>query len=172
MASIVPGSTIEARCTRCNDITGHIVMAVVGGEIVKVECRACGSVHKYYPPATAKKAAARADVCRVKAGEDRKQAVNAAGKSTASGSGLSTATKAAAKPKVRKDAQDVEAAWQRSINTNAAAPKPYSMTGLFDAGDVLEHKVFGLGVVQEIQPPDKIGVLFREGVKLLRTGSK
>ena len=43
-----PGDRIEARCTRCNDITGHVIVALVGGEIVKVECRACGSVHKYY----------------------------------------------------------------------------------------------------------------------------
>ena len=42
-----PGDRIEARCTRCNDITGHVIVALVGGEIVKVECRACGSVHKY-----------------------------------------------------------------------------------------------------------------------------
>ena len=51
-----PGDRIEARCTRCNDITGHVIVALVGGEIVKVECRACGSVHKYYPPATPKEA--------------------------------------------------------------------------------------------------------------------
>ena len=36
-----PGDRIEARCTRCNDITGHVIVALVGGEIVKVECRAC-----------------------------------------------------------------------------------------------------------------------------------
>ncbi len=49
-----PGDRIEARCTRCNDITGHVVVALVGGQIVKVECKACGSVHKYYPPVSAK----------------------------------------------------------------------------------------------------------------------
>lgn len=62
-----PGDRIEARCTRCNDITGHVIVALVGGEIVKVECRACGSVHKYYPPATPKEAKGKTAVCRVKA---------------------------------------------------------------------------------------------------------
>lgn len=71
-----PGDRIEARCTRCNDITGHVIVALVGGEIVKVECRACGSVHKYYPPATPKEAKGKTAVCRVKAGETRKEAVN------------------------------------------------------------------------------------------------
>ena len=70
------GDRIEARCTRCNDITGHVIVALVGGEIVKVECRACGSVHKYYPPATPKEAKGKTAVCRVKAGETRKEAVN------------------------------------------------------------------------------------------------
>ena len=72
-----PGDRIEARCTRCNDITGHVIVALVGGEIVKVECRACGSVHKYYPPAAPKEAKGKTSVCRVKAGEARKEAVNA-----------------------------------------------------------------------------------------------
>lgn len=71
-----PGDRIEARCTRCNDITGHVIVALVGGEIVKVECRACGSVLKYYPPATPKEAKGKTAVCRVKAGETRKEAVN------------------------------------------------------------------------------------------------
>ena len=37
-----PGDRIEARCTRCNDITGHVIVALVGGEIVKVEFRRKG----------------------------------------------------------------------------------------------------------------------------------
>ena len=27
-----PGDRIEARCTRCNDITGHVIVALVGGD--------------------------------------------------------------------------------------------------------------------------------------------
>lgn len=49
------GERIEARCTRCKDLTGHIVVSMLNGEIAKVECCACGSVHKYYPPAKKKK---------------------------------------------------------------------------------------------------------------------
>ena len=40
---------VTEMCIRDSDITGHVIVALVGGEIVKVECRACGSVHKYYP---------------------------------------------------------------------------------------------------------------------------
>lgn len=173
MASKVPGEMIEARCTRCNDITGHVIVVVVGGEIIKVECRACGSVHKYYPPAAQKKSATRKEVCRVKPGEDRKSAVDVAGKvaSRSTSAPSSTAAKTVRKapsPKIRKDALEIEEAWQRSINTNVAAPRPYAMDAVFAAGDVMEHSVFGLGVVQEVQPPNKVAVLFRDGVKLLR----
>ncbi|XPV76472.1 MAG: hypothetical protein ACNI27_00765 [Desulfovibrio sp.] len=47
---IIVGGTIECRCSRCKDITGHIIH-VMNEEIPqKVECRACGSVHKYAKP--------------------------------------------------------------------------------------------------------------------------
>lgn len=52
------GQRIEARCTRCKDLTGHIVVSMLNGEIAKVECCACSSVHKYYPPAKKKEEAA------------------------------------------------------------------------------------------------------------------
>lgn len=176
MASVIPGDTIEARCTRCNDVTGHVVVVVVNGEILKVECRACGSLHKYYPPANPKKTASRKEVCRVKPGEDRKRAVNSVAPgcraeiSTASKPASSKAAKAtkSAKPKVRKDSQDFEEAWQRSLNLTAATPRPYAMDATFANGDVLDHSVFGLGVVQETEAPNKITVLFRDGVKMLR----
>lgn len=168
MASVVLGDTIEARCTRCNDITGHVVAVVVDGEILKVECRACGSLHKYYPPATAKKTAARKEVCRVKPGEDRKHVVNSSTSASKSSTSSSTKTAKAAKPKVRKDAVDMEEAWQKSLNLSAATPRPFSMEATFATGDIMDHGTFGLGVVQEVEAPNKVSVLFRDGVKMLR----
>lgn len=168
MASVVPGDTIEARCTRCNDITGHVVVVVVGGDILKVECRACGSLHKYYPPATPKKTAARKEVCRVKPGEDRKRAVDSAAVASKSGPSTASRTVRATKPKVRKDAVDIEEAWQKSLNLSAATPRPFAMDATFGTGDIMDHSVFGLGVVQEVEPPNKVTVLFRDGVKMLR----
>ena len=153
-----PGDRIEARCTRCNDITGHVIVALVGGEIVKVECRACGSVHKYYPPATPKEAKGKTAVCRVKAGETRKEAVN-------SFKPTSTPSTAAA---AQKAAEDMEQNWQRTMNMTAASARPYAMNESFAVGDVIDHPKFGSGVVQEIFPPDKMQILFRDGAKMLR----
>ena len=151
-----PGDRIEARCTRCNDITGHVIVALVGGEIVKVECRACGSVHKYYPPATPKEAKGKTAVCRVKAGETRKEAVNSfKPTSTPSTAAASPAAVSRAAAKAQKAAEDMEQNWQRTMNMTAASARPYAMNESFAVGDVIDHPKFGSGVVQEIFPPDK-----------------
>ena len=117
-----PGDRIEARCTRCNDITRHVIVALVGGDIVKVECRACGSVHKYYPPATPKEAKGKTAVCRVKAGETRKEAVNSfKPTSTPSTAAASPAAVSRAAAKAQKAAEDMEQNWQRPLNMTAAS---------------------------------------------------
>lgn len=165
-----PGDRIEARCTRCNDVTGHVVVALVRGEIVKVECRACGSVHKYYPPIARKAAQNKDAVCRVKPGEARRAAV-AAVRPLNAGS-ASPPREAAATGRVpsrnRREAELCEESWKRTLERTAAEPRPYTMDTAFAVGDVVEHPAFGQGVVNEIAPPDKMRVLFRDGVRLLR----
>lgn len=159
-----PGDRIEARCTRCNDVTGHVVVALVGGEIVKVECRACGSVHKYHPPVAVGKAREAASVCRVKPGQDRRNAVAAAAPSAERKAGTSPA----ALSKAQRAAEEQEQSWQRALNVSAATPRPYAMSAAFAEGEVIDHPKFGLGVVREVLPPDKVQVLFRDGSRLLR----
>ena len=46
----------------------------------------------------------------------------------------------------------------------------YSMTERFEADEVVEHGSFGIGIVQQVQPGNKIEVLFRSGKKLLVHG--
>ncbi|HUK91248.1 MAG TPA: hypothetical protein VLZ81_12660 [Blastocatellia bacterium] len=45
--------------------------------------------------------------------------------------------------------------------------KPYSMSGSFSAGDLINHPSFGLGAVELTRPPNKMEVIFREGRKTL-----
>lgn len=145
-----PGDRIEARCTRCNDITGHVIVALVGGEIVKVECRACGSVHKYYPPATPKEAKGKTAVCRVKAGETRKEAVNSfKPTSTPSTAAASPAAVSRPPPKRKRPLRTWSQNWQRTMNMTAASAPPYAMNESFAVGDVIDHPKFGSGVVRK-----------------------
>jgi hypothetical protein len=44
----------------------------------------------------------------------------------------------------------------------------YDMNGKFRANDLVEHSVFGLGIVQLVVGPNKMNVLFESGKKLLR----
>lgn len=175
MSSFVTGQIIEARCSRCRDVTGHVVMACLDGMPIKVECRACGSVHKYAAPSAAPRRKAETTV-RVKAGHTRADAVDTAVKAEKFVERLSekSAEKKAA-PRVSKaeqasmrKAEESEQRWNQAMAVTAAVPVPYNMNGRFPERSIVEHPVFGAGVVLELLPPDKMDVLFREGVKRLR----
>ncbi|HJD96241.1 hypothetical protein [Mailhella massiliensis] len=164
MSSFVTGQIIEARCTRCKDVTGHVVMACLDGMPVKVECRACGSVHKYVAP----EAHARPKVEKtvsVKAGHNRVEAVDATVK----------AEKLAAAPRPTREQQqsarrseENEQRWNSLVAGRAGIPAAYSMNGSFAVDSLVDHPVFGTGAVLELFPPDKMDVMFKDGVKRLR----
>jgi hypothetical protein len=44
----------------------------------------------------------------------------------------------------------------------------YSMTTAFKTGSLMEHPVFGLGLVQRLAGPRKVEVLFEDGKKMMR----
>ena len=166
MSSLAPGQRLEARCTRCRDVTGHVIVALVDGRVVKVECCACGSVHKYYPPeAPAREAKSRA--LRVRAGHERGEAVLAR-------ASKEPALKAAPRPGASSRAgqqrllAELERQWQEALARNPATPEPYAMTGSYALGALVDHPSFGVGMVLALTPPDKMEILFREGIKALR----
>lgn len=166
--SLAPGQRVEARCTRCRDIMGHVVVALVDGKIAKVECCACGSVHKYYP-AEAPVKAPKARPVRVQSGSERGEAVLAQAKKK-------IRTPAAPKLKLPSRAEqqsarmlaEMERQWQEALARNPAKPVSYSMSGHFDLGGLVDHPSFGIGMVLALTPPDKMEILFREGIKALR----
>ena len=41
------GDNIAAWCTKCKLVLDHTIVAMVGGAVGKVQCRTCGSKHKY-----------------------------------------------------------------------------------------------------------------------------
>jgi hypothetical protein len=44
---ITTGGDIDSYCTKCKLNLEHIVMAMIGGNVVKVKCKTCGSIHKF-----------------------------------------------------------------------------------------------------------------------------
>lgn len=53
---------------------------------------------------------------------------------------------------------------------NPSKALAYTMTTIFRKDDLVDHPVFGLGVITKTVRPNKIEVLFREGSKLLICG--
>lgn len=140
------GDIIDARCTKCRDILNHRIVAMVGDKVVRVECNTCGGVHNYYPPPTVK-------------------AVKTPG-----GSAIAKKTAPSSPRAPKRDPQQSDRDEWLSLRANMRIDRAivYSMTGKFRADDLVDHPVFGLGVVKQIVPPNKMQVLFEDGIKLLR----
>ncbi len=169
--SFSAGNRIEARCTRCKDVTSHIVIVVVDNLPVKVECCACKSVHKYYPiqkPSVKKDS----NPIRVKTNQSREASIENASKQqniarpTLSSSTSSSASSSANKTPIKTE--NVEKEWHRALLNNHSNPKSYSINVELQAGDLVDHSIFGPGIVRDIVGADKAEVLFKEGVKILK----
>lgn len=173
-----PGERIESRCTRCKDIMGHVIVSMVDGEIAKVECCACKSVHKYYPPAH-KKEKKQERTLRVRAGEERANAVKEKSVRTARISSSSTnalgvkvgSMKSGVKV-TAKVAEELQEKWRELVASNPSTPKPYAMSAEFALANLVDHPSFGIGMVVAVYPPDKVDIFFQEGIKSLRCQCK
>ncbi len=69
-----------------------------------------------------------------------------------------------------KGAQEME--WRNKINRGERVPKPYDMEQPYDLDDLVEHKLFGIGLVVERIPPDKAQIYFPDGLKTMKCGRK
>ncbi len=167
MSSLAPGQRLEARCTRCRDITGHIIVFMVDGQIAKVECCACGSVHKYYPPEH-KAREAKARPLRVQSGKERTAVVQAEALKAPKPAAPKTRTPSRAEQQNAKIRAELEKQWQEAVLRHPGKPVAYSMNGNFPLGSLVDHPSFGVGLVLSLTPPDKMDILFQEGVKALR----
>ena len=138
------GSTIETRCTRCNGVLNHTIVAMVGEKIVRVECATCHGVHAYHP-VKVPKGPAGAKAVRVNVAAPRK---------------IKADPEAAAR-----------AEWEALLpDMDQSQAIPYDMNRVYRVKNLLSHPNFGLGIVQLVIPPNKIDVLFKDGKKRLRCG--
>ena len=167
MSSLEPGQRVEARCTRCRDITGHVIIALVDGHVHKVECCACGSIHKYYP-ASSKHAEVKSGPVRVESGKDRARVVKEKERRLPQPKPEKPKLPSRAEQHTARILAELERQWGDAIAKNPSRPVPYAMSSRFEMGALVEHPSFGLGMVLALTPPDKMEVLFREGIKALR----
>jgi hypothetical protein len=132
------GADVEALCTKCGDVW-HVVVAKVGEQIVKVQCKQCGGYHRYKSPHGAPK-------------EVRQPSMFAPKPPRAA----ATSTKA---PVERFEKPAVAADLTKPVRTYRASEK-------FEIGERVEHPSFGQGVVEQAEP-GKITVFFASGRRVL-----
>ncbi len=56
------------------------------------------------------------------------------------------------------------------LNQDASAAIGYDMQSRYKVGNLVQHPKFGLGLVKGLIVPNKVEILFEEGLKLLRCG--
>ena len=138
---ISAGSEVDSYCTKCKMDLNHRVIAMEGTKIKKVECLTCRGHHNYRLPKSAAKPAK-------KKATKRKTA----------------AKKTAAVPDYKK-------LWEQAIMGRSPSDfTKYTITGVFQVGELVHHKKFGDGVVAEIIEGGKVSVIFEPGPKTLVYG--
>lgn len=138
---LTAGDVVESRCTRCRVVTNHIIVAMVGDRVVRVQCNTCSGVHNYHAPSAP-------------AAERKREPKTAV---------------AASRPRASRTTDPREAWLAAGGETGQAAAIEYQMTGKYRTGDRVRHPLFGIGVVMAVTI-GKMEVLFENGQKLLRCG--
>jgi hypothetical protein len=138
---LAAGDNVESRCTRCRVVTNHIIVAMVGERVVRVQCNTCNGVHNFHSPAVA---APRAE---------RKTPAAAAEK----------------RPRASRGTNERDAWLAAGGDADPAQAAAYDMNRPFKVAERLRHPIFGMGVVTAVAP-GKMEVLFEGGRKLLRCG--
>lgn len=142
--TLSPGDILDAYCTRCRTMMNHTLIALVDEKPTRVKCNTCDGEHNFRNPPKTKKS-------------------SSATKSTA------TATKKALALEAKQT--ELREEWEKHCAALAnTSPTPYTMEMVVKANTLIDHKKFGLGVVQNVIGEKKMTVLFQDGEKMLRCG--
>lgn len=117
----------------------HVVVAKVGEKIVKVQCKQCKGYHRYKPPPGSAGAAKQKSKARATPARAR-------------------AKKAPPEPPAVPVARNP-----------SEPPRRYMITEVFQEGDRIKHRKFGVGIVEKLLDPGKMQVYFDGERKVLAT---
>ncbi len=155
MASPKVGADVESMCGKCGDVW-HIIVAMVEGKIVKVECKECDAQHKYKPPP----------------GKDRVDAMT--NRTSARASSTRTTTPRA--PRTPGSTSSIRRPRADVINPPLVEPdmsrpiKDYVITEYYRVAERIQHSKFGQGIVEKDLGDNKIQVYFADGRRTLMHG--
>lgn len=130
-----------AYCTSCKMDLNHVIVAMKGDRIAKVQCLTCKKEHVYRVPKGATEPQPKAS--KSKKAEAAAEEAN----------------------------HSIEVEWEKLMSAHKDVPvKHYTTKGHFGLGDKLSHPVFGDGIVGKLIYPNKLEVIFRTDVKVLIHG--
>ena len=141
--SLAVGKDLFAMCGKC-DATWHVIVAMEGAKVTKVQCKQCMGYHRY----------------RVPPGE-----VNV--NKTATKRGATTRRRVASSTRSRAR-RKVDSPL---IEPNLELPvRDYAISGSYEVGERIEHPKFGQGVVEQLTDAGKMNVFFEDGRRTLIYG--
>ncbi len=141
------GKDIFSVCGKCGD-TWHVIVAVEGVKVTKVQCKFCGGYHRY------KRAANDTATKETKPKAPSRPAA--------------TGTTKAGKKQTRVVTPKRD---EPRTEPNLALPvRDYAMSGTYQTGERIEHPKFGQGVVEAFPSPGKMDVFFEDGRRTLAYG--
>ena len=133
------GADIESICGKCGDVW-HVVVAMVGTKVAKVECKQCGKQHRHKPPG-GKATTTRSSTGRASTSRSKTSSTKAKGQSQAN---------------------------EPLVQVDLTKPlRPYGISESFAVGDRIDHSKFGNGVVEMQVGPGKIQVFFPTGRRVM-----
>lgn len=145
---VAVGKDVEAVCRKCGEVW-HVIMAMDGAKITRVQCKQCMAYHRYRPP----EGEARVDA-----------APSARRKKTTSTSTRKKSTKRSTKKSSKKKASFDEPLVEPDLTRPI---RPYKMTERYLPGDRVQHPKFGEGVVEMLPGDGKMNVFFEDGRRVL-----
>jgi hypothetical protein len=138
-ASAQVGKDIVTQCNKCKMNLSHIVVSLKeNGNVAKVKCNTCKSVHMF---------------------RDKSASPKAAKKQTNVSKFLQEIAR-------RKDPSKNSDDFDSRVSL-CANPKSYTIKEKFSVGDVIQHPQFGPGIVSSSLEKDKIIVQFKTIQKML-----
>ena len=137
--AIAVGKDVDSWCTRCKLILAHTVESMISGKITRVHCNTCRSQHSYRP--------------------------HPPGEQPVESRAARPAAQRTARVTPRATGADTYATLLSGRDTSSA--RAYTTQDRFAPNELIDHPIFGLGVVMMLKDRTKIDVMFREGVKTL-----
>ncbi len=137
----VPGNAVEGYCLKCKTDTVHTVLQVEGLQVRLVRCEKCSLEEPFRPP----RARTKAGLLEVAA--KRK----------------TTTTR-----RPRKKQQDPAQIFRQLLEgKDLAEVQNYNIKIEITVGDLVRHKIFGIGVVTTMTEPAKATITFEDGPRVM-----